>query len=284
MYWAVPVFLMITGALMLGRNLTYSKCLTKYVKRTVLVLTVFGMPFAFIKSAVEQKHMGIEVIFLSLRALIENKGFGHMWYLYMLIGIYLVLPILQLAVSKMKDEHFIYLLGILILFCFIFPIISEITGIKVAFALPFTYPLFYLFAGYYMHSKQLHGNKNIEAIGIALIACFIFIINYLDLYPEKLTAYNSPLIAVMALLVFRYFRLIKFKVYKEKIWKIDRLCFGVYLIHPLFIQCTYRFFKITPVDYSLYYLTCFVFFLFFVACSFLGSWILNKVPIMKKIL
>lgn len=250
----------------------------------MLVLTVFGLPYAFIKSAIEQKRIGIGVVFLSLRALIEDKGFGHIWYLYMLIGIYLVLPILQLAVSKMKDEHFIYLLGILMLFCFIFPTVTEVTGIRIAFSLPFTYPLFYLFAGYYIHSKPPHGNKNIDAICITLIACLIVALNYLNLYPEKLTAYNSPLIAVMAIFVFRYFRLRKFKVYREKIWKIDRLCFWVYLIHPLFIQCTYRLLKITPVDFSLYYLACFAFFLLFVSCSFLGSWILNKVPIMKKIL
>ena len=68
----------------------------------------------------------------------------------------------------------------------------------------------------------------------------------------------------------------------EKLWKIDRLCFGVYLIHPLFIQFTYKFLKVTPVRFSAWVPLIFAFGIAFVVIGFLASWLMSLIKPMKK--
>lgn len=61
MYWAVPVFLMITGALLLGKEASYSKCF-QYCCRVILALFVFGIPFAAMKLVAETKEFPASMI------------------------------------------------------------------------------------------------------------------------------------------------------------------------------------------------------------------------------
>ena len=55
MYWAVPVFFIITGVLLLNpsKSITATDCIWKYEKRIVLALLIFGIPFAILKLVME---------------------------------------------------------------------------------------------------------------------------------------------------------------------------------------------------------------------------------------
>ena len=69
----------------------------------------------------------------------------------------------------------------------------------------------------------------------------------------------------------------------ELLWKIDRLCFGVYLIHPVFINFIYKFLKLTPIAFDNFYpIATVVFWAFFAVSSFVGAWIMYQIPILKK--
>lgn len=280
MYWAVPVFFMITGALMLGKKTSYRQCFIKYVRRVIFALIIFGIPFSALKLLMQTKRISFNILSESIKAVIENKGFGHLWYLYVLIGIYLVLPFLQNAVSKMALQQLRYLLISLYVVDFIFPIISIITNINIAFSIPFSYPIFYVLNGYYLVKKNGYIKRR-KLIGYMLvIVCIIIVTNYIEFYPIELSSYNSPLIVILSMCIFELFRTIK-KESTKIIWKIDRMCFGVYLIHPFFIQFVYRFLKITPAIFKYYYLWTFIFFIFFVLCSFLISLCMSKIKLLK---
>lgn len=66
------------------------------------------------------------------------------------------------------------------------------------------------------------------------------------------------------------------------IWKIDRLCFGVYLIHPVFIQFVYRMLKINPCSFRLYWMAAMLFFAAFAICSFAASFIMQLIPWLRR--
>ena len=69
----------------------------------------------------------------------------------------------------------------------------------------------------------------------------------------------------------------------ERFWKVNRLCFAVYLIHPMFIQFTYRFLKVTPVKLTeLYPIAAVAFFIEFVIVAFIEAWILNMIKPLRK--
>ena len=102
MDWAVPCFFMITGALLLNpeKVITASECVWKYGRRIVLALFLFGTPFAMLKIIMETGSVNVSVLPLALKAVLENQGLSHLWYLYVLIGIYLILPMLRWFVKK----------------------------------------------------------------------------------------------------------------------------------------------------------------------------------------
>lgn len=115
----------------------------------------------------------------------------------------------------------------------------------------------------------------------------VFVVaDYFDLASSVLASYDSPLTAVLAALIFVAFKNVDQDGITESkaaiIWKIDRLCFGVYLVHPVFIQFVYRVVKITPLDFSLYPLATLAFCLFFVVCSFIASWVMSLIKPLRK--
>lgn len=282
MNWAVPVFLMITGVLMLGRQTDYKSCFGKYIRRGILALFMFGIPFAVLKLVMETKCLSPETILQSFLAVICGDSFAHLWYLYVLIGIYLVLPVLQKAVQNIDNKQLKCLIIILFVTDFVVPTISSISGMHIAFLTPFSWPLFYLLVGYYLNVVISKSGGICKILGLVLISGFIVIAsNCLKFYPEVIGGYQSPVIVVLAICIFELFRKIKINC-SDKVWEIDRLCFGVYLIHPVFIQFTYRFLHISPVSFKLYWLVFVVFFVVFVLCSFAASFLVNRIRTLRK--
>ncbi len=90
--WCVPVFVMITGVLFLNpeKEITLDKLFKKYVLRIVLAIILFGIPYCFIEILFESGmsfHAG--QIGTAVFHAIQGKSWDHMWYLYMIAGLYL---------------------------------------------------------------------------------------------------------------------------------------------------------------------------------------------------
>ena len=85
--WSVPVFAMLTGFFMLDGNkeLPIRKLLTKYVLRMVVALVVWSAFYA------ATLHMSLLPF--------GSQG-GHFWYLGMVIGLYLSMPILRMIAAN----------------------------------------------------------------------------------------------------------------------------------------------------------------------------------------
>lgn len=145
--WAVPVFFMITGYLLLGsdKELSYTIVLKKYVLRIFLALTVFSLPFAAMKIYGETYSLSFVSVF---KAYIGNGSMEHLWYLYPLIGLYLVSPILKPSLKKLDDRTILFFGIVVFFFVFLLPMISNILNVKIAFEVPVKYYLFYFVAGY----------------------------------------------------------------------------------------------------------------------------------------
>ena len=71
---------------------------------------------------------------------------------------------------------------------------------------------------------------------------------------------------------------------KKCLWRFDRLCFGVYLIHPLFVHIIYSVFSFNPTIGKYYAFSLLVIFLVFTLLSFLSSFIINKINFFNKLL
>ena len=286
--WAVPVFFMITGSLLLNpqKELTASKCVKKYVLRMVLALFVFGIPFALLMLVFERRTFNPAMLIDSVIAVFTGDTFAHLWYLYVLVGIYLILPVLRGFVKNAAKKDIEIVLAALFLPDFILPTVSAYTGLSFEFSVPFTYPVFYLFAGYYIvkYKPAFLCHKSVNTAVVLLLTAAVFIMEYCSI-PLHCFSYTGPLTAVMAAAIFSNFNVCAGSdnhSHSGLIWKVDRLCFGAYLIHPVFIQFAYRFLKITPASFEMYYIAIIPFFIVFTVCSFAVSWIMSLIKPLRK--
>ena len=284
--WAVPVFFMITGALLLKKDkkISVRDCICKYSKRMMLALVIFGIPYAFLKIYSDNKQFTLSIIPKSIIDVISGNNIGHLWYLYTLIGLYLFLPLIKLFVNNATKREFRYILILIFIFNYCFPLIYSITGFDIGIKVPFiTYPLFYMLMGYYIYNEKPWWQDKtwMVVLGVVISAIIIIVSGIMGLPLATIMAYHSPVAALFALSIFIAFQRIE-KTSTEMLWVLDRLCFGVYLIHPLFIQFCYRFLNIVPTGNSLYPILSMIFAAVFIVISFIASWIMSLIKPLKK--
>ncbi len=256
--WAVPVFLMISGALLLkpNKHISIEMCLTKYVKRIVLALFVFGIPFSCLEILMNSKKFSLSIFPQAVLNVINGKSWDHLWYLYTLIGIYLFLPVLKSFTDICSRKTLKYFLIVLFVVNLCFPMINDILSISIAFETPVkSTPVFYFLLGKYLDEGipafLQNKKRNLAAAAVILTAVTLacgFAGFYSFLYSIRR---NSPIIAVTAILIFSAVKgTCPAKIQQGFLWKTDRLCFGVYLVHPVFIHFLYKFLKITPLSFG----------------------------------
>lgn len=89
--FVVPVFVMISGALLLNENRPFH--LIKSVRRLFVPLVLWSMLYSFVVVAYRNHSVSWESVtdFLCLTFLTPT----HNWFLFMLIGVYLTVPLLR---------------------------------------------------------------------------------------------------------------------------------------------------------------------------------------------
>jgi surface polysaccharide O-acyltransferase-like enzyme len=123
----VPLFVMISGALLLGRNESMSAF---YRKRFGKILTPFcAWSFIFILCfwlAGRGLHDGTPITLVSsLGAFLSGNISGHFWYMYLLISLYIVAPFLSVFVRNASKHMLIAFVILWFIALAVFPVINN---------------------------------------------------------------------------------------------------------------------------------------------------------------
>ena len=106
--WAVPLFATITGALLLEKNnITIKKIYTQYVPRILFCLILWHILYYFY----QYPSFTITNVIQAIKNGILGVTYSHLWYLYLLLGFYIVLPILNKLVKTLDKKELLYLLN-----------------------------------------------------------------------------------------------------------------------------------------------------------------------------
>lgn len=289
--WAVPVFFMISGALLLksGKCITYKMCLTKYIKRPLLALFVFGIPFSCLEIIMTTKKFSFTMIPQGFLKVITGDSWDHLWYLYALVGLYLFLPFIKSFTDHCSRATIRYILTVLFVVNLFLPAVGSSLGISIAFETPIkSSPMFFFLLGKYLDDKVPKHlvQKRRNMIGIAVVLTLKVLAGAYTGANEISFASGRDSILTIILAVFIFVTLKGIQINKINsafLWNVDRLCFGVYLIHPVFIHFFYKFLKITPLSFGAAWISgVFVFWLIFIVCSFAASWIMCFIRPLKK--
>ena len=149
--WAVPCFIMITGALLLNpeKKIGYSRLFSVYIMRLLKALVCFGVLYVVLEVLFNPEQRNLQHVLEGLYEIFNGKSWSHMWYLYCLIGLYILLPFYKKITVLSKRRELQYLLAVYILFLSLMPMLG-MADIESGFYIHVSsiYP-FYLFLGYY---------------------------------------------------------------------------------------------------------------------------------------
>ena len=170
----------------------------------------------------------------------------------------------------------------LVIIDFVIPLINKTIGWNIRFDIPLKYPVLYLLLGWLLNKLNLKKYRIMCFVVAMLAVIAVWALNYMIDDAKAWTDYDSPLIMILSISLFVIFKGQAIQK-KNKLWGVDRLCFAVYLIHPVLIQFTYRYLKITPAKESqLYPLATIIYFSVFVIGSLVGAWILNMIKPLRR--
>jgi surface polysaccharide O-acyltransferase-like enzyme len=251
---------MITGVLFLNpeKNITLEKILKKYVFRIALAIIIFGIPYCFMEIFFnENMTFKIDLVGIALLNTIQGKSWDHMWYLYMIAGLYLCIPLIKIFTVNASKRVIKYILVILFIFTSVVPTMENILPYKFGIYIPInSVYVFYLLLAYYIHYTDIIIKKSILWSLMAIYIIYVILISLNQDFVSLsdggsviLNGYNSPIVIMATFSIFCLFRQ---KNTQNKITEIIApMCFGIYLIHTLFINFLYKFIKLSPEKHPL---------------------------------
>ena len=250
--WAVPCFLMVTGALLLDRErvIPLAKLFGKYIKRMLIALVVFTAIFTVIR---HDPSAGRSILSEFAEGLFLNHCMAYLWYLYMMLAIYLLMPVFKAIVNRATDRQLAIIVAALLLICSVLPLASYL-GVDAALYIP-TWIVYgaYLFIGFLLYRHNMDWRIAAVMLAVCTVALPLITVKLAptDIDASGLTAYNSPLVVMQSAAVFSLMLRIKRKAGKL-IENIDRCSFGIYLIHMIFIRLTMKELGFDPFDYGIF--------------------------------
>lgn len=286
--WSVPVFLLISGYLFLdpGREIPIGRMMTKYCRRILLALFVFGVPYAWLELVMTEGRFRFGMMGEGILMVLQGRSWAHMWYLYLLFFLYLLTPALKLLLKKLPIPAVYAIVVVLFLGCSIMPFLKSLFNLPSVFlALPgdgiylFYYIYGYLFAVRYHEGRKLPSFFPAMAAALALVMAGSRIGGF-----NLRMAYNYPFTVLLSLSLFGagVARQQRRPHRNTAFWEAtSALSFGVYLIHPVFLNIFYKLLGITPLSFSIW-LSLPAFFLSTLLLASVSAWLLRTLPPLRK--
>lgn len=294
--WCVPAFFMISGRFFLDpqRDVTVQKIWGRYLLRIVIAFVVWSTvytAFYVLSGAYDALNFwGILTQWI--------EGPYHFWYLYALMGLYILTPFFR----KITEDHRLMIYFVVLFF--VINVMSEYfvyfpkTGETIRTALnKFGFGMLMGYCGYYVLGYFIFKNKNkispkleciIYAVGIASFAATIVLEGRIT--PELQAAdfvkqYLKPNVILFSAAIYTFFvvRVSRFRFSDRTIRLFGRLTelgFGVYILHAIVNE--FASFVPLPQPISHPYLVLVVLTVIIYAVSLALTWLIRKIPYVGK--
>ncbi|MCH4084567.1 MAG: acyltransferase [Olsenella sp.] len=246
--WAVPVFLMVSGALLLdpGREMPPRK-IGRHVWRMAFVLLTVGLAFCVMEQVADVRAQTGAITLTwgmlgrALLNLLEGNSWDHLWYVYALIGLYLLTPFIR-GFQAHATRRQIGLAVVLAwaLLCLV-PLANLLLNVNLYQFVDLSGAVVYYMLGRYAY-EYLELDWRIVAAGVASLAlcCLSAGLGLRSAAGAEVAgAVALPqygLVMPFSLMVFLAFKRFANRPQRERgiAAGLARDSFGIYLFHPLF--------------------------------------------------
>lgn len=257
----VPLFLMISGALLLPRDYSgglQEGSVSRFMKHNWLRLFITTEIWLAIMFWYKQLMPGsilrmggpIRAIihFIMTLLFLNPDTMGSMWYMEMILCVYLLIPLLAIAVKKIHYSFFLIPMAIVVFCSYILPDLNGafaavganvLLETKLESANVFSMYVVYLLLGYYISKGALSKIKT-SVLWIMLAAAFLgfcafqtwfFSIEYDFVVAADYRSFFPMIVAIILFEIVRRYKDGKC-VFIEKIsTKLSTIAFGIYFVH-----------------------------------------------------
>jgi len=288
---AVALFILTTGALLIGRQDTWRKTAQR-IFRVAVPLVLLNLLY-WLKAAWPNISLGGLWQFIKAFCAGTRSETFHLWYLYVLIGLYLIMPVLQKAARAMTEKDNIVFVSVFLVLPSVMPFLIHYLNIKVSETIfQLTAYAAYLPAGFWLARKKFSFRARLILLGVYAVSV---ICNYFLLYSvfksgafpgDFDTITHLPMLA-SSLTLFILFnaiptaRLVQTKAAKW-ITEISKTTFGVYLIHVFLYRYMQKRFESIGFLNGRLRIAALIVLTFVIGVPVI--WLLRKVPVVKKFL
>ncbi len=255
----VGIFVMVSGAFMLSPRYPHPpKKIFAHNLSKVLALLVFWVVFYGVFDALG-KDASIKSL-LSAPLLIFTKPHTHLWFLYVIAGLYVLTPALRVFTEHASRKMILYVIVLFVSFGLLLPTVNHLLAAFAHFPLYKNLEIRGLtsFVGYYLTGFYIahYGIRKIPrkilyasafvSWGTAFLAS-LYVSDLRNAPNEYFFGNFRPTTFLVAAGIFCFFR----EKFRDKttdnplFLNISRATLGIYLIHPIFIGAFYR------LDFSL---------------------------------
>ena len=293
--WAVPVFMMMSGAIFLENNYSIKKIITKNLFRILTAYIIWSALYLII-SICNGEVSGTDIIFAFI------NGPGHFWYLPWIAIMYLLTPILQKITNS--DQTVKYVLVLSFIMNSIIPQIMDTValfsdlGLEILIAAYSKiapgelFDVFYFLFGWYLANaeiskKQRHIIYMLGGAGLLYTTLITVFISIWKNYP--INTFVVPYQATIVLFSTAIFVYAKYhfsydkvgKAVKKAVQSLAYNSFGIYLVHVMVLECITKLFGEQLFAEN----TIFIVFLISILVlliSYIISAVIHTIPVLRK--
>lgn len=299
--FCVPLFLMISGVLFLkeGRKITLRKIYVRNILKLVIFLFFWSVCYQLYSLIIVQGNIyevgeSFWIIIEGVKNVFKGDTQAHLWYIYIIIGLYMIVPLLKSWVENLTKKQVEYFLILYIFFNGIYSIICntniEILSIISAFSSKLSINIVsgytgYLILGYYLHTYDLSVKMRkicymLGGIGFFMSAILTVIYSrYTGIATEIFWNYCSIFVIFWSASIFVFFKYNLDKLYKM-VDTVADYTLGIYGCHMFFLLelwqkglTTFSFSSVFSVPLLVVLVFC---------GAFCFSYIVGKLPIVRN--
>lgn len=295
---SVPLFVMASGAVFLDRDiLDFKEFYSKRLRRIAVPIIVWTV--VYIVVGILENHVSLTNIkyFKNLlESLYNGKPYYHLWYLYMLIGLYLVVPFISRLWASLNEKQRLLFMVVCFALAAIAPFESAFLPVESGSPFFLLYRFLpyvgYFVCGHYMKTivDKQHNRLSIQRVILLMAALALVTVvgSYFTGSNKVPGLYFFHYLSVNVILftVLLYFIFMKWVQANKNpprfIQLVDKTSLAIYLIHPIIlilIGYLYQAWMPKGVLFSLYILGKIAITL---SASLLIGWVMLKVPGLRK--
>ena len=286
-----------------------------------MAILLFGVPYAASELVVAERTFRVRMIPEALKMTLTGHTWSHMWYLYLILFLYLITPLLKKVLRVLPVWGVAAVMAVIFLGSSVAPFLNKVLDVNSIPVLPDggVYFLYYL-CGYFfavrevcvdkaescgtsgkgmeagLNTEPVRGKRtgNVWLIAAAVLIMGMILSRTLAGFSIQM-AYNYPFTVLLAVLLFAAGWNGSIKKHRIPWQEAGALSFAVYLVHPVYVNLLYKFVKITPftvleqcgvqsvaAGQAVLILLLAAFCLVVLALATATAWVLRKIPVLRK--